>query len=85
MAGAGGLVKFVAHHRMPADVSATLKSRRGLLRSDGPQAPSTVRRRLSNWPTLTIWRGMVAKFNAPGCGTTFLPLTICAAVSPRRI
>ncbi|MES0139448.1 site-specific integrase [Mesorhizobium sp. M0016] len=72
------LIKFVAHHLwdfakreadpahgMRADVAATLKSQ-GLLRSDRPHAPATVRRRLSSWSTLTKWRGLVGKFNAPG-------------------
>ncbi|TIQ34027.1 MAG: integrase [Mesorhizobium sp.] len=72
------LIKFVAHHLwdasrretdpshgMPAGVAATLKSQ-GLLRADGPHAPNTVRRRLSSWSTLTKWRGMSGKFNAPG-------------------
>ncbi|NGO55459.1 site-specific integrase [Allomesorhizobium camelthorni] len=72
------LIKFVAHHLwdpsrretdsahgMPGEVAAALKAQ-GLLRSDGPHAPSTVRRRLSSWSTLTKWRGLRGKFNAPG-------------------
>lgn len=71
------LIKFVAHHLwdpvkketdpghgMPEDVAVALKSAK-LLRVDGPHAPSTVRRRLSSWATLTGWRGFVGKFNAP--------------------
>jgi integrase len=71
------LIKFVAHHLwdpvkretdpahgMPADVAAAL-SAEGFLRSDGPHAPATVRRRLSSWSTLTKWRSLRGKFNAP--------------------
>lgn len=71
------LLKFVAHHLwdparretdpahgMPQDVSVAL-TQAGLLRSSGPHAPSTVRRRLSSWSTLTQWRGLQGKFNAP--------------------
>ncbi|RUV79811.1 integrase, partial [Mesorhizobium sp. M1A.F.Ca.IN.020.32.1.1] len=72
------LLKFLAHHLwdparreadpahgMPEDVSAALMQA-GLLRSSGPHSPSTVRRRLSSWSTLTQWRGLEGKFNAPG-------------------
>jgi integrase len=71
------LIKFVAHHLwdpvkretdpahgMPVDVAAAL-SAEGFLRSDGPHAPATVRRRLSSWSTLTKWRSLTGKFNAP--------------------
>ncbi|MEX2745979.1 site-specific integrase [Rhizobium mongolense] len=63
------LLKFVAHHLwdpqrretdpdhgMPAAVEENLR-RQGFLRSVGPHAPSTVRRRLANWSTLSKWRG----------------------------
>ncbi|MGX5806466.1 integrase, partial [Bradyrhizobium sp. Arg314] len=72
------LIKFVAHHLwdpvkretdaahgMPGDVTATLKAA-DVLRADGPHAPSTVRRRLSSWSTLTRWRGLRGNFAAPG-------------------
>lgn len=71
------LLKFLAHHLwdparrevdpthgMPEDVSLALMQA-GLLRTTGPHAPSTVRRRLSSWSTLTQWRGLQGKFNAP--------------------
>ncbi|MDG4890005.1 MULTISPECIES: site-specific integrase [unclassified Mesorhizobium] len=71
------LLKFLAHHLwdparretdpahgMPDDVSVAL-TQAGLLRSSGPHSPSTVRRRLSSWSTLTQWRGLQGKFNAP--------------------
>jgi integrase len=88
------LIKFVAHHLwdpfrretdplhgMPANVAEALKSQ-GLLRADGPHAPSTVRRRLSSWSTLTKWRGLRGKFNAPGLNST-LKLAVRASARPR--
>ncbi|NKK29589.1 site-specific integrase [Rhizobium leguminosarum] len=71
------LLKFVAHHLwdpekraadpyhgMPADVDASLRSQ-GFLKSVGPHAPATVRRRLANWSTLTKWRGLDGAFASP--------------------
>ncbi|NEJ97335.1 site-specific integrase [Rhizobium ruizarguesonis] len=71
------LLKFVAHHLwdpqhretapdhgMPAGVDANLR-RQGFLKSVGPHAPSTVRRRLANWSTLTKWRGFDGAFASP--------------------
>lgn len=88
------LIKFVAHHLwdparretdpghgMPEAVAAALKGA-GLLRADGPHAPSTVRRRLSSWSTLTQWRGLKGKFNAPGLRQA-LKLATRASARPR--
>ena len=88
------LIKFVAHrlwdfakretdaaHGMPADVAATLKSQ-GLLRSDGPHAPATVRRRLSSWSPLTKWRGLRGDFSAPGLQSA-IKLAVRASARPR--
>ncbi len=71
------LLKFVAHHLwdpqrretdpdhgMPADVDENLRSQ-GFLKSVGPHAPATVRRRLANWSTLTKWRGFDSAFASP--------------------
>ncbi|MCA2411452.1 site-specific integrase [Rhizobium leguminosarum] len=71
------LLKFVAHHLwdpqhretdpdhgMPVDVDENLRSR-GFLKSVGPHAPATVRRRLANWSTLTRWRGFDGAFASP--------------------
>ncbi|MBB3138577.1 hypothetical protein FHS26_006355 [Rhizobium pisi] len=71
------LLKFVAHHLwdpdkraadpdhgMPADVEDNLR-RQGFLKSPGPHAPATVRRRLTNWSTLTKWRGLDGAFASP--------------------
>ncbi len=71
------LLKFVAHHLwdpqrretdashgMPAAVDEKLRSQ-GFLKSVGPHAPATVRRRLANWSTLTKWRGLDGAFASP--------------------
>lgn len=71
------LLKFVAHHLwdpekqaadpahgMPATVDENLR-RQGFLKSVGPHAPATVRRRLANWSTLTKWRGLDGAFTSP--------------------
>ncbi|RWJ00147.1 site-specific integrase [Mesorhizobium sp.] len=88
------LLKFVAHHLwdrarretdpahgMPGDVTVALKEA-GLLRADGPHAPSTVRRRLSSWSTLTKWRGLKGNFNAPGLQSA-VKLAVRASARPR--
>jgi hypothetical protein len=59
------LLKFVAQHLwdpekrsvdhdhgMPSEVADNLRGQ-GFLKSPGPHAPATVRRRLANWSTLT--------------------------------
>ncbi|MBY5767237.1 site-specific integrase [Rhizobium leguminosarum] len=71
------LLKFVAHHLwdpqhretdqdhgMPVDVDESLRQQ-GFLKSGGPHAPATVRRRLANWSTLTKWRGFDGAFASP--------------------
>jgi hypothetical protein len=71
------LLKFVAHHLwnprrretdtehgMPADVERVLRAG-GFLKSAGPHAPDTVRRRLASWSTLTKWRGLTGFFSSP--------------------
>ncbi|ANK94026.1 MULTISPECIES: site-specific integrase [Rhizobium] len=71
------LLKFVAHHLwdparretdpehgMPAAVEQSLRDG-GFLRSAGPHAPDTVRRRLANWSTLTKWRSLGGAFASP--------------------
>ncbi|MER8563669.1 tyrosine-type recombinase/integrase [Mesorhizobium sp. M0578] len=89
------LIKFVAHHLwdfskreidpahgMPEAVMVALTAE-GLLRvKNGPHAPSTVRRRLSSWSTLTKWRGLVGKFNAPGLQSA-IKLAVRASARPR--
>ncbi|MER9651140.1 site-specific integrase [Mesorhizobium sp. M0199] len=90
------LIKFVAHHLwdssrresdpthgMPADIAASLVGQ-GLLRvTKRPHAPSTVRRRLSSWSTLTRWRVLVGNFNAPGLQSA-IRLAVRAGARPRN-
>lgn len=71
------LLKFVAHHLwdpekrendpdhgMPADVDQLLRDQK-FLKSVGPHAPDTVRRRLASWSTLSKWRGFSGAFASP--------------------
>ncbi|MEA3537115.1 site-specific integrase [Rhizobium sp. CC-YZS058] len=71
------LLKFVAQHLwdpakravdpdhgMPDDIADNLRAQ-GFLKSAGPHAPATVRRRLANWSTLTKWRGLDGAFASP--------------------
>ena len=67
-------------HGMPQEVTVTLQAQ-GLLRVDGPHAPSTSRR-LSSWSTLTGWRGLVGPFNAPGLRSA-VKLAVRASARPR--
>ena len=89
------LLKFVAHHLwdpirrqsdpahgMPADLAEHLTAR-GLLRTDGPHAPATVRRRLTSWSILTRWRGLTGSFGAPSLKSA-LRLAVRATGRPRQ-
>ncbi|MND34848.1 Tyrosine recombinase XerC [compost metagenome] len=89
------LLKFIAHHLwrhqqreidpdhgMPAGVEAELRSQ-GFLRASGPHAPATVRRRLSNWSTLTRWRGLEGSFSSPSVKSA-LRLAVRATNRPRN-
>ncbi|TJW00069.1 MAG: site-specific integrase [Mesorhizobium sp.] len=89
------LLKFVAHHLwdpakresdadhgMPDDVEQTLRDG-GLLRSAGPHAPDTVRRRLANWSTLTRWRGAQGAFASPALKSA-IRLAVRAVPRQRR-
>jgi integrase len=88
-------LKFVAHHLwdpakretdpqhgMPAEVTASLRLSE-LLRSEGPHAPSTVKRRLSSWGTLHRWKGQVGPFASPSLRAA-LRLAVRASARPRR-
>jgi integrase len=70
-------LRFVAHHLwdplkraedvshgMPAEVERSLRAD-GRLRTPGPHAISTVRRRMALWATFHRWRGLEAPFKAP--------------------
>jgi hypothetical protein len=89
------LLKFVAHHLwdpveretnadhgMPEDVAIALRLK-GLLRSPGPHAPATVRRRLTSWSILTRWRGLSGSFSAPSLKSA-LRLAVRASNRPRQ-
>ncbi len=89
------LLKFVAHHlwdaekrltdpehRMPADVEQKLR-RQGFLRTAGPHAPDTVRRRLATWSTLTKWRGLQGSFGSPPLRSA-IRLSVRATPRPRK-
>ncbi|MDQ0561189.1 integrase [Rhizobium mesoamericanum] len=89
------LLKFVAHHLwdparresdpehgMPAEVDQCLRDG-GFLRSTGPHAPDTVRRRLANWSTLTKWRGLDGAFASPALRSA-IRLAVRAVPRPRR-
>ncbi|MBB3527260.1 site-specific integrase [Rhizobium sp. BK456] len=89
------LLKFVAHHLwdpqqrendadhgMPADVDEGLRSQ-GFLKSVGPHAPATVRRRLANWSTLTKWRGLDGAFASPALKSA-IRLAVRAVPRTRR-
>ncbi|MHC2365287.1 site-specific integrase [Rhizobium leguminosarum] len=89
------LLKFVAHHLwdpakregdpnhgMPDDVDRALRNV-GFLRSTGPHAPDTVRRRLANWSTLTKWRGLDGAFASPALRSA-IRLSVRAVPRPRR-
>jgi integrase len=89
------LLKFVAHHLwdpekrlqdpdhgMPLDVEDKLRLQ-GLLRSIGPHAPDTVRRRLATWSTLTKWRGLDGFFGSPALKSA-IRLAVRARPRPRK-
>jgi Phage integrase family len=88
-------LKFVAHHLwdpakretddrhgMPADVGDALRAD-GLLRTEGPHAPDTVRRRLASWSTLHRWCGLDGPFASPALRSA-LRLAVRASGRPRR-
>jgi integrase len=89
------LLKFVAHHLwlpekresdpnhgMPADVELNLREG-GFLRVTGPHSPSTVRRRLAHWSTLSKWRGLQGAFASPALKSA-IRLAVRAAGRPRQ-
>ncbi len=89
------LLKFVAHHLwqpeqreidphhgMPATIEQSLREQR-FLRSSGPHAPDTVRRRLASWSTLTKWRGLTGVFSSPALKSA-IRLAVRATPRPRK-
>lgn len=88
------VVKFIAHHLwdaaqkavdashgMPDGVAEALRDS-GALKSRGPHAPATVKRRLSLWSTMHRWRGLDGAFHAPQIRAA-LRLAVRAAARPR--
>lgn len=88
------VVKFIAHHLwdaahkavdashgMPDSVADALRDS-GALKSRGPHAPATVKRRLSLWATMHRWRGLDGPFQAPHIRAA-LRLAVRAAARPR--
>ena len=88
-------LKFVAHHLwdparraedaahgMPADVEDCLRTS-DHLRSDGPHASSTVKRRLAHWATLHRWKGLESPLGTPAIRTS-VRLAVRASAKPRR-
>ncbi|HEY0120832.1 MAG TPA: site-specific integrase [Rhizobium sp.] len=88
-------LKFVAHHLwqpeqrdidalhgMPTAVEVTLREQ-GFLRSPGPHAPDTVRRRIASWSTLTKWRGLTGVFSSPSLKSA-IRLAVRATPRPRK-
>lgn len=74
--------KSDSHHGMPAGVDENLR-RQGFLKSVGPHAPDTVRRRLASWSTLTKWRGLAGSFSSPALKQA-IRLAIRATPRPRK-
>ena len=88
------VLRFIAHHLwdeaereknpehgMPREVAEALRAE-GRLKSTGPHAPATVRRRLALWSSLHRWRGLEGPFSSPSIRNA-LRLAIRAADRPR--
>ncbi len=67
---------------MPAIVAQSLRDQ-GFVRSVGPHAADTVRRRLASWSTLTKWRGLSGAFASPALKSA-IRLAVRATPRPRR-
>ena len=67
---------------MPWDVEEKLRIQ-GFLRTVGPHAPDTVRRRLATWSTLTKWRGLQGAFASPALKSA-IRLSVRATPRPRK-
>lgn len=89
------LLKFLAHHLwdpekrqndpdhgMPANIDQLMRDQ-GFLKSTGPHAPDTVRRRLASWSTLTKWRGLDGAFASPSLKSA-IRLAVRAVPRQRR-
>jgi integrase len=88
------VLRFIAHHlwdeqereKNPehgmAEAIAEALRAQGRLKSTGPHAPATVRRRLALWSSLHRWRGLEGPFGNPSIRNA-LRLAIRAADRPR--
>ncbi len=89
------LLKFVAHHLWDPEkrqmdpehgIQAHVEDKlrlQGFLRSAGPHAPDTVRRRLATWSTLTKWRGLQGAFASPALKSA-IRLAVRATPRPKK-
>ena len=69
---------------MPGAVAERLRAD-GVLRTPGPHAPATVRRRLANWATLHRWRGLEPCFVTPAFKTALrLAIRASTRLSARK-
>ena len=69
---------------MPMDVAASLRATEAL-RSDGPHAPSTVRRRLASWGALHCWKGLNGPFAGPSLRSAMrLAVRACGRPGQRK-
>ena len=68
-------------HGMPRHVANVLRAE-GRLKSNGPHAPATVRRRLALWSSMHRWQGLEGPFSTPTIRQA-LRLAIRAADRPR--
>ncbi|MHC2585926.1 integrase [Bradyrhizobium diazoefficiens] len=88
-------LKFVAHHMwdpakretdprhgMPAEIAQSMRTA-GLMRSTGPHAPNTLKRRLASWATLHRWKGIEGPFASPGLRSA-VRLAVRASMRPRQ-
>jgi integrase len=69
-------------HGIPTPVRRQLKAV-GLLRTDQPHAPASVRRRLASWITRHRWRGLNTIFMTPAFKTA-LRLAVRASTRPKQ-
>jgi integrase len=89
----GLILKFIAHHLwdpaekeqddshgMPEPIQTGLRGL-GILKTNGPHAPSTVRRRLASWGTLHGWKGLPGHLKDPAV-TSALKLALRASRRP---
>lgn len=89
------ILKFIAHHLYDAAKQEADKNhgmpesvvdymiRAGVLKHIGPHAPSTVKRRLASWSTLTRWKGLEGAFQSPKIKNA-IRLAIRATDRPRQ-